>query len=289
MNDSIKIGNKQIGLDFPVYIVAEIGINHNGDIEIAKKLIDSASEAGADAVKFQKRTPELCVPEDQKNLMRETPWGTMTYLDYRYKVEFDSDQYIQLREYADSRNLELFASPWDYKSLEFLVSLDHKAVKIASACLTDLDLLERASRSGIPVIASTGMSTLQQIDDAVEILRKTSTILCHTTSSYPCPAEELNLRMITTLQNRYRLPIGYSGHEVGLGTSLAAIALGAVFLERHITLDRSMWGSDQSASVEPLGFAKLVRDVRTIEKALGDGIKVVYESELGPMKKLRLR
>ena len=289
INSEAQIGGKSVGVGHPVFIVAEIGINHNGDIEVAKRLIDAAAAAGADAVKFQKRTPELCVPEDQKSVKRETPWGSMTYLDYRYKVEFDLNQYSELGAYAGVRGLEFFASPWDIPSLDFLVSLNHPALKIASACLTDLELLEKAKLSGLPVIASTGMSTMEQIDSAMGVLDRSRIVLCHTTSAYPCDIAELNLRMIGTLRDRFKVPIGYSGHEVGLGTSLAAIALGAVFLERHITLDRAMWGSDQAASIEPLGFAKLVRDVRAIECALGDGVKKVYESEQAPMKKLRMK
>jgi N-acetylneuraminate synthase len=286
---NVYIGETPVGPGNPAYIVAEIGINHNGEMSIAKDLIRSSAVAGANAVKFQKRTPELCVPDDQRNVLRETPWGEMTYLDYRYRVEFNEDQYEELREYALSNGVELFASPWDEPSLESLVKLKHPAIKIASACLTDHSLLDAARSSGVTVIASTGMSTDKQIDEAVNHLDKSNLILCHTTSSYPCKPSELNLRMITTLANKYSLPIGYSGHEVGLATSIAAIALGAVFLERHVTLDRTMWGSDQAASVEPIGFAKLIRDVRGVEAAFGDGIKRVYESELGPMKKLRLR
>jgi N-acetylneuraminate synthase len=285
----VFIGERAIGSSHPVFIVAEIGINHNGDMQVAKDLIDSSARAGADAVKFQKRTPELCVPDDQKNVIRETPWGEMTYLDYRYRVEFNDDQYQELEKYAQDRNILLFASPWDLESLDFLISHDHPAIKIASACLTDDALVLGAAKSGKAVIASTGMSTMDQIDHAVSILDKKQTILCHTTSSYPCPTAELNIRMINTLMDRFKIPIGYSGHEIGLGTSLAAIALGAVFLERHVTLNRAMWGSDQAASIEPVGFAKLIRDVRAVELALGDGIKKVYDSELGPMKKLRLK
>lgn len=284
----IKIGSRTIGEGSPIFIIAEIGINHNGDLTIAEELIDAAVAAGADAVKFQKRTPELCVPDDQKAVLRETPWGTMTYLDYRRRTEFDLEQYQHLGRYAAERNVEIFASPWDALSLEFLSSLGHPAFKVASASLTDLELLRSMSKLNKPIIASTGMSTLKQIDEATAIFKNNELILCHTTSSYPCSVDELNLKMICTLKEKYKVPIGYSGHEVGLGTSLAAIALGAVVLERHITLNRSMWGSDQAASVEPLGFAKLVRDVRAVEKALGDGIKKVYESERKPMQRLRL-
>lgn len=280
--------DKTIAAGQPVFITAEIGINHNGDMAIAKQLIDAAAYAGADAVKFQKRTPELCVPEDQKNVIRETPWGVMTYMEYRERMEFDLDQYDELGSYARERGMILFASPWDLPSLDFLLSLNHPIIKIASASLTFSDLIIKASKADKVLVASTGMSTLDQIDHAVKLMKGSNLILCHTTSAYPCDLEELNLRMIPTLRDRYNLPIGYSGHELGLSTSLAAVAMGAVFLERHITLNRAMWGSDQAASVEPIGFAKLVRDVRAIEKSLGDGVKKVYDSELTPMKRLRL-
>ena len=286
-NEVIDFGQKKIGSSQKVFITAEIGINHNGDLNLAKNLIEVAAEAGADAVKFQKRTPSICVPDDQKNIMRETPWGYISYLEYRENMEFDNDQYLELGNYANSLGLEIFASPWDVPSLEFLTRLGHPGIKIASACLTDLDLLQAAVNTRLPIIASTGMSTILEIDTAMEILNNSKVVLCHTTSSYPCQNEELNLRMIQTLNSRYGALIGYSGHEVGLAPSLAAVAIGAVFLERHITLDRSMWGTDQSASIEPLGFAKLVRDVRAIEIAMGDGIKKLYESELQPRKKLR--
>lgn len=286
-NEVIDFGQKKIGSSQKVFITAEIGINHNGDLNLAKNLIEVAAEAGADAVKFQKRTPSICVPDDQKNIMRETPWGYISYLEYRENMEFDNDQYLELGNYANSLGLEIFASPWDVPSLEFLTRLGHPGIKIASACLTDLDLLQAAVNTRLPIIASTGMSTISEIDTAMEILNNSKVVLCHTTSSYPCQNEELNLRMIQTLNSRYGALIGYSGHEVGLAPSLAAVAIGAVFLERHITLDRSMWGTDQSASIEPLGFAKLVRDVRAIEIAMGDGIKKLYESELQPRKKLR--
>ncbi len=287
INNSIAFGNKSIGLKHPVFITAEIGINHNGDIDIAKSLIEAAANAGADAVKFQKRTPSICVPEDQRDKYRETPWGYISYFEYRERMEFDANQYFELGKHAATLGLEIFASPWDIPSLEFLIQLNHPGIKIASACLTDLELIKAVVSSQLPVIASTGMSTIVEIDKAMELLSPSSTVLCHTTSSYPCKLEELNLRMIQTLRDRFNVQVGYSGHEVGLAPSLAAVALGAVFLERHITLDRSMWGTDQSASIEPIGFRKLVRDVRAIELALGDGIKKFYDSELQPRQKLR--
>jgi N-acetylneuraminate synthase len=284
---SVSFGNRKIGPGQPVFIAAEIGINHNGSLDDAKKLIEAAAAAGADAVKFQKRTPEICVPDDQKQIMRDTPWGRMSYLDYRYKVEFDRGQYLELGEHAKKYNLEIFASPWDIESVDFLTSIDHNAIKIASASLTDLELLKKVKETGKLIIASTGMSTMSEITSAMEALGTDNLVLCHATSAYPCSVNELNLKMIHTLQSKFGVPVGYSGHEVGLATTLAAVAMGAVFIERHITLDRTLWGSDQAASVEPVGFAKLVRDIRSIELAMGDGVKKVYASEEGPRQKLR--
>jgi N-acetylneuraminate synthase len=283
----VKIGNKTVGPGNPCYVIAEIGINHNGDIDIAKQLIKMSAEAGCDAVKFQKRTPELCVPLDQRNVIRETPWGQMTYMDYRYKVEFDESQYQDLANYASSLNVHLFASPWDVESVDFMVKMKHPVIKIPSASITDLELLEKIASTKLPVIMSTGMSTMDQIDKAVSVLNKENLLIAHSTSAYPCDPAELNLKMIPVLQDRYQVPIGYSGHETGLQTTVAAVALGACFVERHVTLDRAMWGSDHSASVEPTGVQRLVRDIRTVESAIGDGIKKVYESELKPMSRLR--
>ena len=283
----VKIGNRFVGPGHPCYVIAEIGINHNGDLDIAKQLIKMSAEAGCDAVKFQKRTPELCVPLDQRNVLRETPWGQMTYMDYRYKVEFDEKQYKELADYALTFNLHLFASPWDVESVDFMVKMNHPVIKIPSASITDVELLEKIASTKLPVIMSTGMSTMTQIDKAVSILNKVSLLIAHSTSAYPCDPQELNLRMIPVLQDRFQVPIGYSGHETGLQTTVAAVTLGACFVERHVTLDRAMWGSDQSASVEPPGLVRLVRDIRTVEMALGDGIKKVYESEKKPMSRLR--
>jgi N-acetylneuraminate synthase len=283
----VKIGNRFVGPGHPCYVIAEIGINHNGDLDIAKQLIKMSAEAGCDAVKFQKRTPELCVPLDQRNILRETPWGQMTYMDYRYKVEFDEKQYKELADYAQTFNLHLFASPWDVESVDFMVKMNHPVIKIPSASITDVELLGKIASTKLPVIMSTGMSTMDQIDKAVSILNKENLLIAHSTSAYPCDPQELNLRMIPVLQDRFQVPIGYSGHETGLQTTVAAVTLGACFVERHVTLDRAMWGSDQSASVEPPGLVRLVRDIRTVEKALGDGIKKVYESEKKPMSRLR--
>ena len=266
-------------------IIAEIGINHNGDLEIAKKLIDVAVDAGCDLVKFQKRTPDICIPKDLWDKPKETPWGMMTYLEYKKKLEFDYEEYKEIDKHCFRNKIRWFASVWDVFSVDAISQFNPPYYKIPSACLTDDELLKYVK--GQSVILSTGMSTVEQIDHAVDILGSEDLILMHCTSSYPCKPEELNLRMIPRLRERYACTIGYSGHEVGLSTSIAAVALGAEVIERHITLDRAMWGTDQSASVEPQGLRKLVRDIRTLEKAMGDGIKTIYDSELPMMEKLR--
>lgn len=285
---TVSIGSHVVGGGSPAYVIAEIGLNHNGDVEIAKRLIDVAARAGANAVKFQKRTPEISTPEHMRDVPRETPWGTMTYLDYRRRVEFDRDQYIEVGDYATLHGLDWFASPWDVPSVDFLEDLNVVAHKVASASLTDTELLEAIRETGKPVILSTGMSTMEQIDRAMGVLNTDRVILLHATSTYPMEPEEANLRMISTLRDRYAgVPVGYSGHERGLQISLAAVALGAVAVERHITLDRTMWGSDHAASLEPAGLEHLVRDIRVIETALGDGVKRVFPGEQAPMAKLR--
>lgn len=282
------VGDKIIGAGHPVYITGEIGINHNGELSNAFALIDQAAAAGCDAVKFQKRTPEVCTPRDQWEIERDTPWGRMTYIDYRHRVEFGMEEYAAIDEYARQRGIAWFASPWDVDSVDFLEQFDVPAHKVASASLTDDELLRRLRSTGRTVILSTGMSTPRQIRHAVEVLGSDNIVLCHATSTYPAKPSELNLRMIHTLQADFpNVPIGYSGHEVGLQTTLAAVALGATFVERHITLDRAMWGSDQAASVEPPGLQRLVRDIRTITESLGDGVKRIYDGELAAMKKLR--
>jgi N-acetylneuraminate synthase len=282
------IGDREVGAGRPVYVTGEIGINHNGELANALALMDVAADAGCDAVKFQKRTPEVCTPRDQWAVERDTPWGRMTYIDYRHRVEFGAEEYGEIDKHARERDIHWFASPWDIESVDFLEQFDVPAHKVASASLTDDELLHRLRATGHTIILSTGMSTMRQIRHAVEVLGGDNIILCHATSTYPAPAVELNLRMIHTLQSEFpNVPIGYSGHETGLQTTLAAVAMGAVFVERHITLDRAMWGSDQAASVEPPGLQRLVRDVRVISEALGDGVKKVYEGEKVAMKKLR--
>ncbi|MCS3844471.1 N-acetylneuraminate synthase family protein [Microbacterium sp. AK031] len=285
---TVSIGSRVIGGGRPAYVIAEIGLNHNGDVDIAKRLIDVAADAGADAVKFQKRTPEISTPEHMRDVPRETPWGTMTYLDYRRRVEFGEDEYVEVGDHATLRGLDWFASPWDVPSVAFLEKLNVVAHKVASASVTDLELLTALRETGKPIILSSGMSTIEQIDRALETLGTDRVVLMHATSTYPMEPEEANLRVITTLRDRYPgVPIGYSGHERGLQISLAAVALGAVAVERHITLDRTMWGSDHAASLEPTGLSHLVRDIRVIETALGDGVKRVFPGEQAPMAKLR--
>ena len=285
---SVRIGHAAIGEYEPVYVIAEIGLNHNGDVELAKQLIEVAAHAGAQAVKFQKRTPDIATPEHMKLTPRETPWGTMTYLEYRHRVEFGRDEYAAIADHASLHGLDWFASPWDAPAVADLESYGVVAHKIASASVTDLELLEAVRDTGKPVILSTGMSTLDEIDRAVTVLGTERLVIMHATSSYPMPPDEANLLMIPALKRRYPgVPIGYSGHERGLQISLAAVALGAVAVERHITLDRTMWGSDHSASLEPQGLEHLVRDIRIIGEAMGDGIKRVYPGEEAPKAKLR--
>jgi len=287
MTKEVKIAGRPIGDGHPTYIVAEIGVNHNGDLEIAKKMIDAAVHAGVDAVKFQKRTPEVSTPLEQQMQMRETPWGYFTYLEYRRKVEFGEAEYCEIDRYCKKRDIPWYASVWDEPSVDFLERFHIPAYKIPSAALTDHNLLRHLRKTGKPLILSTGMSTIEQIKAAVAVLGTEDLVITHATSTYPCDSAELNLRMIGTLRDTFPCPIGYSGHEVGLVTSVVAVALGACMIERHLTLDRAMWGSDQSASVEPGGFERLVKYVRVIEAALGDGVKKVYESEMSSLTKLR--
>lgn len=284
---SFAISGREIGHGLPTYFIAEIGINHNGDIEIAKRMMAAAAKSGCDAVKFQKRTPKVCVPPEQQGLLRDTPWGTITYLEYKEKLEFGLAEYEQIAALAAQLGVDWLASPWDVPSVEFLNQLNVCCHKVASACITDLELLQALNESGRPVIMSTGMSTMDEIRNAVSRLSDIPLALTHATSTYPCPPEQLNLRMIETLRREFNVPIGYSGHETGLGTTVAAAALGACIIERHFTLDRAMWGTDQAASVEPVGFQRLVGNIRAVGVALGDGIKHVYEAERAVATKLR--
>jgi N-acetylneuraminate synthase len=288
MTREIKIGNRMVGDGHPAYIIAEIGINHNGDLDIAKQMIDAAVHAGVDAVKFQKRTPDIATPLDQQTQMRETPWGYISYLEYRYKVEFDEEQYREIDRYCREKGIAWMVSVWDQPSVDFMEKFDTPAHKIPSASLTDFGLIRKARATGKPLILSSGMSTMEQIHQGVKIAGEKDLVLMHCTSTYPCEPEELNLKMIETLRHEFPgLPIGYSGHEVGLVPSAVAVALGACMVERHLTLDRAMWGSDQAASVEPWGFETLVKYMRVTERSIGDGVKKVYASEQSSMKKLR--
>ena len=273
------------------FIIAEIGINHNGDLEIAKKLIDIAKVAGCDVVKFQKRNPDICVPEHQKTVMRDTPWGRMTYLEYKYKVEFEKPEYDEIDQYCKSKGIKWTASPWDLDSLDFLNQYNIPFIKIPSALITDLELIKKTTETGKKVIISTGMSTIEDVDAAVNTIldtnKKADFSVLHCNSSYPAPNDDLNLKCIKTLKDRYNCEVGYSGHEFGLTTTIASVCLGANIIERHITIDRTMWGTDQMCSVEPQGLIKLVRGARELQAALGDGKKVVTETEKPIRDKLR--
>lgn len=287
MSGTVEIGGHRVGAGQPTWVIAEIGINHNGDVAVAEALIDAAAAAGCDAVKFQKRTPRLCTPTEWRDLTRETPWGVMTYLEYRERIELGEAEYRAIDRHCRERSVTWFASCWDEPSVDFLERFEPACYKIASASVTDLPLLDRLAATGRPLILATGMSTMDEIRAAVARLDPDQLLIAHTTSTYPCRPQELNLRMLASLREEFDCPIGYSGHEVGLQTTVAAVALGAAFVERHITLDRAMWGSDQAASVEPGGFARLVRDIRVLESAMGDGVKHVYDSELASRDRLR--
>ncbi len=290
MNNQSKVmlGKKHVGDGERVYVIGEIGINHNGSVEIAKQLIMGAKAAGCDAVKFQKRTPELCVPKEQWNIERDTPWGRITYMEYRYKVEFSLEQYAEIDLFCKGMKIDWFASCWDEESVDFIEQFNPPCYKASSASLTDIMLLKKKKETGKPLIISTGMSTMEEIENAVKEIGTENLLIAHSTSAYPCPVEQLNLNMIKTLKEKYPgVPIGYSGHETGLAPTWAAVSIGAAFVERHITLDRSMWGSDQAASVEIEGLHRLIKNIRDIESSLGDGNKIVYESELSQIAKLR--
>ncbi len=284
--EPVRIGERLVGPGEPAYVIAEIGINHNGDLAVVRRLIAAAADAGCDAVKFQKRTVEVVYTDEELMRPRPSPFGE-TNGDLKRGLELDLDAYREIAAVCSERRLDWSASCWDQASVDFIAAFDPPWFKIASASLTDTDLLRHHRTYGKPIILSTGMSTIAEIDAAVEALGTDGLILAHTTSTYPSKLDELNLRTVSTLGDRYKVPVGYSGHEVGLAPSLAAVVLGACVIERHITLDRAMWGSDQAASVEPPGLQRLIRDVRVVERALGDGVKRVYDSELEVREKLR--
>lgn len=285
---NIKLGKNTVGHNQKTYLIGEIGINHNGSIDIAKDLIINAKKSGFNAVKFQKRTPEICVPENQKNKIRSTPWGEITYLDYKKKIEFGKEEYEIIDRLCKEIKIDWFASAWDVESVDFIHEFDPICYKIASANLTDKKLLKKIKEKNKPIILSTGMSTINEIEEAVSLLKNTDLLIAHSTSAYPCPYDELNLNMIKTLRKKYpTIPIGYSGHENGISSTVCAVAMGACHIERHITLNRTFWGTDHSASLEMRGMEILCRDIRNLELAVGDGIKKVYDSERPIIEKLR--
>ncbi len=301
----MKLGNRDIGRKHPAYIVAEVGINHSGNLTLAKYMMDCAKASGADAVKFQTRTPRICVPEDQWDMERDTPWGKMRYIDYKEKIEFTVDDYGAIAAHAKEIGIDWFTSVWDIPALNMMeIFTNLIAYKVPSPCLTDLALLEVIAKTGKPIILSTGMSDVSQINDAFHVItaagvsgrssgRFPSLIVCQCTSTYPCPPEEINLRALETVSNVTKawygdnFVLGYSGHEMGSVITIAAAALGAKYIERHFTSDTSLWGTDQKLSLPPIEFAHMVSGVRKIEAAMGDGIKRVYESEKPFMDKLR--
>jgi N-acetylneuraminate synthase len=277
-------------LDKP-YFIGEIGINHNGDMQIAKKLMDAAFACNWDCVKFQKRNPDICVPEKQKNILRDTPWGKMTYLEYKYKVEFGKKEFDYIDTYCKEKPLDWSASVWDHDSLHFLLDYDVPFIKIPSAMLTNLELLKEAAKTGITLIVSTGMSTLDEIDAAMNLITKYGSrpILMHTNSSYPTPVSELNLNLIPVLKKRYDCTIGYSGHEYDLEPTVIAVALGAKVIERHITLSHDLWGTDQKSSLEVHAMDLLKKRANDISKMLGSSTKEVTPSEVPIREKLRIQ
>ena len=282
----VKIGNYQLGGWRPSFIIAEIGINHNGDIEIAKKLIDLAVVSGCNAVKFQKRTIEVVYTAEELDKPRESPFRG-TSRDLKVALEFGKKEYDVIDRYCREKNIPWFASCWDENSVDFIDRYNVPCFKIASASLSDDKLLQHTRKKDRPILLSTGMSTLEQVDHAVEVLGKKDLILLQACSNYPADYSDLNLRVIPFFQKRYGIPVGYSGHETGLPSSVAAVALGACVIERHITLERSMWGSDQAASLGPSGIIRMVRDIRISELAFGDGVKRLLDKEIPIMKKLR--
>ena len=283
---AVVIGEKTVSPGNPCFVVAEIGINHNGDLDLVKQLIDVAVNAGCDAVKFQKRTIEVVYSPEELARPRENPFGD-TNGDLKRGLEFNKDQYGEIDAHCQQHKITWFASPWDEASVDFLESFAVPCHKVASASLTDDNLLRHMRATGKPIILSTGMSTMEQVDHAVDVLGRDQLVVLHATSTYPAQYQELNLRVIPVLAERFGVPVGYSGHETGIASSVAAVAMGACMVERHLTLDRAMWGSDQAASLEPNGMTRLVRDIRLVETAFGDGQKRLLDAEVPIMNKLR--
>ena len=284
--NTVKIGNKLVGPDQPCYVVAEIGINHNGSMDTAKELIKVSADAGCDAVKFQKRSVDVVYTPEELSRPRKNPFG-QTNGELKRGLEFGLAEYQEIDRYCKKLNIDWFASCWDEESVDFIEQFSPPCYKIASASLTDDALLSHHRKYGRPIILSTGMSTMEEIEHAIKVLGEDDLIVLHSTSTYPAKLNELNLKMINTLLGKYDFPIGYSGHESGLSTTFASAVMGASMIEKHITLDRSMWGSDQAASVEPQGIKKLVEYISQWQEASGDGIKKVYESEIPIREKLR--
>ena len=272
-----------------VYFIGEIGINHNGDLQVAKKLIDAVHACNWDCAKFQKRSPDICVPENQKLIPRETPWGTMSYIDYKHRVEFEKKEYDYIKSYCEEKPVDWSASVWDLNSLKFLMQYDIPFIKIPSAMMTNEELVVETAKTKKPIIISTGMSSLKEVDSAVDILTRHNDnfILMHTNSSYPTPKDELNLAVIPMLKERYGCVIGYSGHEKDLEPTVIAVALGAKVIERHITLSHDMWGTDQKASLEVVAMDMLYKRIKDIDLIIGSDQKVVTKSEVKVREKLR--
>ncbi|MGN1124661.1 MAG: N-acetylneuraminate synthase family protein [Candidatus Gastranaerophilaceae bacterium] len=286
MSNTVKIANKFIGDGHPCFITAEIGINHNGDINLAKKLIDLASMVGCDAVKFQKRTVDVVYTQEELAKERISVFGN-TNGDLKRGLEFGQKEYEIIDKYCKEKNIIWYASCWDEGSVDFIEQFNPPCYKIASASLTDDNLLKYTKKTGKPIFLATGMSTLEQIDHAVDVLGTDNLIIYHCTSTYPTELNEINLKVIPELKKRYACPVGFSGHEKGIVPSIVSAVIGANAVERHITVDRTLWGSDQAASLEYNGIYRVVRDIHQIDKILGDGIKKVYDSELPIIKKLR--
>ena len=289
-NLSLKINKTNIGNNEPVYLIAEIGINHNGDLQIAKKLIDASWSTGWNCAKFQKRTPDICVPESQKNVMRQTPWGDMTYLEYKHKIEFQKTEYDYIDKYTKEKPLDWTASVWDLPSLEFLLKYDVPFIKIPSAKITDKELIEQTAKTGKPIFISSGMSTIEEVDDAINIIEKylsKNYVLFHCNSTYPAKLNELNLQMIHTLKERYNCLVGYSAHEYNIMPSTIAPVYGACVIERHITLSHDMWGTDHAASLEIRGMGFLADRIHDVRLIAGDGIKTITDGEKIIREKLR--
>ncbi len=289
-NKKIMLGDFELGSNEVPYFIAEIGINHNGDMQVAKRLMDAAFAIGWNCVKFQKREPDIAVPEAQKGVMRDTPWGQMTYLDYKKRIEFGKKEYDEIDSYCARKPLAWTASPWDMPSLEFLMDYDIPFIKLASAANGNEELIKKACSYGKPIIMSDGMSTQEELDKAVSLLEDHSNgdyVLLHTNSTYPAPVESLNLSYINTLRERYDCIVGYSGHEQNLEPTVVAATLGAKVIERHVTLSHDMWGTDQKASLEINAMFMLYRRCMDIQSMLGSGVKTLDEAELKVRKKLK--